>query len=179
MKWMRRNNACASARFVVPPLEGSRGPAKAGTTCLCLLGVIGFGGSRAFFAAKSGAERRTPKRAFTLVELLAAMAFMAIVIPVAMEGLRIASRAGQVGQRKSMAARVGDRMLNEYVVMNQRQTGKQNGTAQEGPLEFRWNIRVENWREDSMRLVTCEVTYPVQGKNYSVTESTLVSLTTQ
>ena len=43
---------------------------------------------------------------FTLVEVLAALLFMAIVIPVAVEGLRIASLAGQVAQRKSVAARV-------------------------------------------------------------------------
>lgn len=122
---------------------------------------------------------RDASKAFTLVELLAAMAFMAIVIPVAVEGLRIASRAGEVGQRKAMAARVLDRKLNEYVVMNQRQSGGQKGTAQEGDLDFDWNIRVENWREDSMRLVTCEVTYPVQGKKYSISASTLVSNQTQ
>ncbi len=128
-----------------------------------------------------GQERRnsarTPGRfAFTLVELLAAMAFMAIVIPVAMEGLRIANRAGQVGQRKAMAARVADRVLNEYVVMSQNRGAAQKGTVEEGAFEFVWNIRADNWREDSMRVVTAEVTYPVQGQNYSVRASTLLGV---
>jgi len=150
MKWNPE-----SVRHVVPPLDGSVGPAKAGTTCLRL------------------------KRAFTLVELLAAMAFMAIVIPVAMEGLRIASRAGQVGQRKSIAVRVADRMLNEYVVTSANRAGVQRGKVEEGALEFDWNIKVENWREDNMRLVTCEVFYPVQGQEYSVRTSTLVEVATR
>ena len=117
------------------------------------------------------------RRAFTLVELLAAMAFVAIVIPVVMQALSIANRAGQVAQRNAIAARVADRVLSEYVANGQRNSGLQRGTVEEGPYEFRWNITIENWRVDSMRTVTAQVTYPVQGKDYSVEMSTLVGLT--
>jgi type II secretion system protein I len=115
------------------------------------------------------------KRAgFTLVELLAAMAFMAILLPVVMQALGIANRAGQVAQRKAIAARIADRVLNEYVANGQQSRGLQRGTVEEGPYEFKWNIAIENWREDTMRLVTADVTYAVQGKEYSVEMSTLV-----
>jgi type II secretory pathway pseudopilin PulG len=117
--------------------------------------------------------------AFTLVELLAAMAFMAIVLPVAIEGLRIAHRAGEVGHRKAMAARAMDRLLNDYVVMNQRQSGASRGTTEEGNFQFEYNIKVENWREDTMRVVTCEVSYPVQGQNFYVRGSTLIEMQTR
>jgi prepilin-type N-terminal cleavage/methylation domain-containing protein len=119
------------------------------------------------------------RSAFTLVELLAAMALMAIVMPVAIEGLRIAHRAGEVGHRKVMAARAMDRLLNEYVVMNQRQSGASSGTTEEGNFEFQYSIKVENWREDTMRVVTCEVTYPVQGQNFYVRGSTLIEMQTR
>ena len=125
--------------------------------------------------------RIAKQRGFTLVELLAAMAFMAIVIPVAMHGLVIANRAGQVAQRKAVAARVLERTLNEYVASsdNNASISKQKGVAQEGEMEFDWNIRQETWKEDKMRLITGEVTYRVQGQEYSVTGSTLIGLTTQ
>jgi prepilin-type N-terminal cleavage/methylation domain-containing protein len=125
--------------------------------------------------------RLAKQRGFTLVELLAAMAFMAIVIPVAMHGLVIANRAGQVAQRKAIAARVLERTLNEYVASsdNNASISKQKGVAQEGEMEFDWNIRQETWKEDKMRLITGEVTYRVQGQEYSVTGSTLIGLTTQ
>jgi prepilin-type N-terminal cleavage/methylation domain-containing protein len=116
---------------------------------------------------------------FTLVELLAAMVFMAIVIPVAVKGLQIANRAGTVGQRKLVATRVLDTVLNEYVANSQNSSSAQRGVIREGATDFNWNIRVENWRGDSMRLVTAEVTYPVQGQQYSVSASTLIGLTTQ
>jgi prepilin-type N-terminal cleavage/methylation domain-containing protein len=116
---------------------------------------------------------------FTLVELLAAMAFMAIVIPVAVEGLRIANRAGVVGQRKAIAARVADRMLNEYVVTSGSRAAAQRGVVNEGPVAYQWTVKIDNWREDTMRLATCEVTYPVQGKEFSVRASTLLGMETR
>ena len=127
---------------------------------------------------KSKMKRRIKhaKSAFTLVELLAAMAFMAIVIPVVMQALGIANKAGQVAQRKAIAARVADRVLNEYVANGQQNRGLQRGTVEEGAYQFQWNISIENWREDNMRLVTAQVTYPVQGQEYSVALSTLVGI---
>ena len=69
---------------------------------------------------------------FTLVEVLAALAFMAIVIPVAVDGLRVANQAGQVGQRKAVAARIAERVLNEMVITGQFRSPTQGGTVQEG-----------------------------------------------
>ena len=46
---------------------------------------------------------RRARAAFTLVEVLAALTLMAIVIPVAVDAMRLANLAGQVGQRKAVA----------------------------------------------------------------------------
>src|SRR5262245_51022887 len=113
--------------------------------------------------------------AFTLAEVLAALAFMAIVIPVAVEGLRVANRAGVVAQRKSVAARIADRVLNEALIGGQSQSTLRNGVVQEGPQEYRWSIRYQPWAEDAMRLVTVQVVFPVQGQDHEVQLSTLVS----
>src|SRR6266567_846947 len=64
--------------------------------------------------------------AFTLAEVLAALLFMAIVIPVALEGMHVASRAGSVAVRKREAARVAERILNESLVT----TNWNNGGSQ-------------------------------------------------
>jgi prepilin-type N-terminal cleavage/methylation domain-containing protein len=116
---------------------------------------------------------------FTLAEVLAALAFMAIVIPVAVEGLRVASLAGQVGQRKAVAARIAERVLNERVVTSQTQTAAQRGVVQDGVQQYQWSLRSELWPEDAMRLVTVEVTFPVQGQTYDVRLSTLMDNSTQ
>jgi type II secretory pathway pseudopilin PulG len=118
---------------------------------------------------------RRPPLAFTLAEVLAALAFMAIVIPVAVEGLRIANRAGLVAQRKDVASRIADRVLNETLVTGQAQSGSRSGVVQEGFQEYRWSVRAEPWPEDAMRVVTVEVIFPVQGQDYDVRLSTLIS----
>jgi type II secretory pathway pseudopilin PulG len=121
---------------------------------------------------------RRARAAFTLAEVLAALAFMAIVIPVAIEGMRTANLAGQVGQRKAMAGRVAERVLNEWII-GQSQGAAQSGIVQEGSLDFRWAIRVQAWNQDSMRLATVKVDYTVQGNPYDVQMSTLLSNATR
>ncbi len=117
--------------------------------------------------------------AFTLAEVLAAMLLMAIVIPTAVEALHVASLGGEVAVRKSAAMRVADRILNESLVTTNWSNGTQNGTVMEGILDFRWKLTSQVWSQDSMELLTAEVTYSAQGKDYSVQLNTLVNLPTQ
>ncbi len=116
---------------------------------------------------------------FTLAEVLAALLFMAIVIPVAVHGLQIANRAGQLGERKAIAARIGERVLNELVVTRQWQSASQRGTIHEGVLDYEWQIQLEPWNQGVLRLLTVLVTFPVQGQNYDIRLSTLVDTSLQ
>lgn len=113
-------------------------------------------------------------RAFTLVEVLAALLMMAIIIPVAMEGMSVSSRAGVLGQRKATAMRVGERMLNELIVEGQADQNSTSGNVVEGDTNYPWSMRSENWPEDPMLHVTVTVTFTVQGNSYDVSVSTLV-----
>jgi len=119
--------------------------------------------------------RRGRSAGFTLAEVLAALMFMAIVIPVAVQGLRIASRAGEVAQRKDQAARVAERVLNEHIVTTNWNQSVQSGTLLEGGLQYRWTLRNELWSQDAMQLLSVEVVYAVQNQDYSVRLSTLTS----
>ena len=123
--------------------------------------------------------RRPYQAGFTLAEILAAMLFMAIVIPAAVEAMHVASLAGEVAARKGAAARVADRVLNESIVATNWNVGSQNGTVTEGAEEFHWTLSSRNWPVDSMQLLTAEVTFSAQGHDYSVTMSTLANLQTQ
>ena len=115
---------------------------------------------------------------FTLAEVLAALLFMAIVIPVAVQGLRIASRAGTVSERKAVAMRLAESKLNELVVTGEWQSTAQKGTIQEGFRSCPWQLASEPWSEDGlMRLLTVHVTVPVEGQAYDVHVSTLVDAT--
>ena len=115
---------------------------------------------------------------FTLAEALAALTFMAILIPVAIEGLHVASRAGEVAARKSEAALVAESVLNESVVTTNSLQNGQSGTVRQGVHEFHWTIRNDPWNQDAalsnMRLLSVQVDYTAQGRKYDVHLSTLV-----
>jgi hypothetical protein len=146
-----------------------------------------------------------PEAAFTLAEVLAALLFMAIVIPVAVQGLLIAAKAGEVAQRKEEAGRIAERILNENIVTTNWNQSSQSGTVFEGIREFRWTLRSEPWSQNTtnqvpgetstigllasgqprvsalaasqttMNLLSVEVVYTVQNEDYNVRLSTLVN----
>lgn len=112
--------------------------------------------------------------AFTLAESMAALLFLAIVIPVAIEAIHTASLAGEVAARKSAAARVADRILNESLVTTNWNGGTQSGKTGEGVQEFDWTLTSSAWPEDSaIQMLTAEVKFSAQGKEYSVKLNTL------
>jgi prepilin-type N-terminal cleavage/methylation domain-containing protein len=142
--------------------------------------------STAASAAKRSAE------GFTLAEVLAALALMAIVIPVAVHGLSVASLAGEVAQRKAIAARIGERVLNETIVSHQWNQNVQNGTEQAGPYQFRWTLRNDPWNQNgagtavvtsgtinatAMHELSVEVFFAAQNQEFSVRLATLVDTT--
>ena len=139
-------------------------PRAAGGSCAAERGAVG------------AARRPCHESAFTLAEVLAALLFLAIVIPAVVETLHVASLAGEVAARKGAAARVADRVLNESLVMTNWNNGAQSGTVTEGALDFHWILSSQNWPQDSMQLLTAEVKYTAQGRDYSVKLSTLASL---
>jgi prepilin-type N-terminal cleavage/methylation domain-containing protein len=127
----------------------------------------------------TGARRTGHDAGFTLVECMAALLFLAIIIPAAVEALHVASGAGEIAVRKGEAAHIADRILNQSIVMTNWNSGGQNGTVSEGADDFRWTLSSQNWPQDTMELLTAQVTFSVQGRDYSVKMSTLASLQTQ
>jgi type II secretory pathway pseudopilin PulG len=113
---------------------------------------------------------------FTLAETLAALVFMAIVIPAVVGALHVASGAGEIAVRKGEAAHIADRVLNQSLVMTNWSAGPQSGVADEGSDEFRWTLKSQNWPPDTMELLTANVTFSTQGRDYTVQLSTLASL---
>lgn len=122
--------------------------------------------------------RNERAQGFTLAEVLAALLLMAIVIPVAIDGMHIAARAGDVAALKGEAARVAQRVLNENVVTTNWTQSSQSGTIAEGQRQYRWSLHSDNWTQDPNQNVilqlSVEVFYTAQGRQYSVRMSTLV-----
>ena len=146
------------------------------------MGYMSYMGRAGAAVAMKSARRRS-RAGFTLAEVLAALMFMAIVIPAAIEGLRIASLAGTVAVRKAEAARVAQRLLTESLVTTNWNQLAQSGTLTEGLRQFSWTMRNDPWNQDPsqnvMRQLSVEVTFTAQNKPCSVRMSTLVDSSQQ
>jgi Tfp pilus assembly protein PilV len=120
---------------------------------------------------------------FTLAEVLAALLFMAIVIPAAIEGMHVASLAGTVAARKGEAARVAQRLLVENLVNTNSSQSVQSGTVTEGQRQFNYTMRSDPWNCDPsqnvIRQLSVEVKFTAQNRDYSVRMSTLVDSSQQ
>jgi prepilin-type N-terminal cleavage/methylation domain-containing protein len=127
------------------------------------------------FALRPYPTERSAPGGFTLAEVLAALLMMAIIIPVAMEGMSVSSRVGVLGQRKAAAMRVAERMLNELIVESQAQQASTSGTAFEGETAYPWTMKSQSWSEDAMIELIVTVTFTVQGNDYDVSASTLIA----
>ena len=119
---------------------------------------------------------------FTLAEVLAALVFMAIVIPAAIEGLSLAGRAGVVAARKNDAVLIADRILNETVVTSNWNQSAQSGVVHQSGRDFRWTFKNEIWNQDpgqtGLRLLSVEVSFTAQGQEIGTRLSTLVDTST-
>lgn len=111
--------------------------------------------------------------AYTLAEVLAALVLMGIVVVVALQGMKVSSRAGLLGQRKVAATRIAERVLDELIVTDQLSQSAASGTVTEGDTSYPWTMQTETWTQDSMTLVTVHVTFTLQGESHDVSLSTL------
>jgi type II secretory pathway pseudopilin PulG len=135
-------------------------------------GVAGF----RLLTSAATSKGRHRRAAFTLVEVLAAMVFMAIVIPVVVEALHISSMSGEYATRKAAAARVADKVLNENLSLLNTSIGGQNGTVIDNGHEYHWTITSQPWSQDAtMQLMTAEVKFSVAGRECSVHLDTLAN----
>lgn len=148
---------------------------------------------------RRAAAKRRAAAAFTLAEVLVALGFIALVTPVVAQGLKLASQAGEVSQRKALAMRVAERVLNETIVTGQWSSTGQTINQQEGNIPMRYTLRSEPWtalssitsvstangvnpsfvNANNLHVLSVDVSFPAQGQNYTVHLSTVIDITKQ
>lgn len=114
---------------------------------------------------------------FTFVEILAAMLFLAILIPTVLGALALSNRAGVLSERTTTAMQLAENRLNEALLDSTWSSGVGGGDfGQEWP-GYRWELISRDWPEDSMTELTMVVSFQVQGQNHEVRLTTLASET--
>jgi prepilin-type N-terminal cleavage/methylation domain-containing protein len=107
--------------------------------------------------------RTAGRRAFTLVEILATLALVAIILPVAMSGISLALGVADLSRRQTEAASLAETKMAEIVAGQMWQTASQSGDFAPDRPEYRWVAQVTEWQGAT------------QGTMLSTTQSTTQS----
>ncbi len=131
-------------------------------------------------------RRREPLRArrgFTLIEVLATVALIAIVLPVVMRGVTIAMTSADAAKQRSEAVALAEAKLNELVSTQQWQTGNLSGDFGEDWSKYRWTADVQEWdqstgADNGVEQFNVHVTWTSRNTQREVVLSTLVYIST-
>jgi type II secretory pathway pseudopilin PulG len=112
---------------------------------------------------------------FTFVEVLAAMVFLGILIPVVISALMVSNRAAVVAERSTIAMQLGENRLSELMLQDAWTTAESRGDfGQEWP-GYRWELKRQDWQSGAMTELTLDVFFAVQGQEHDVRLSTLTN----
>ncbi len=115
---------------------------------------------------------------FTLIEVLAAMLLIGIVIPVAMQGVTAATRAGSVARHRTDAATLADSKMAELTVTNAWDGGTMSGDFGADFPGYSWSATVGAWDGDvngvGLQQLDVKVTWADRGQQSAATVSSLV-----
>jgi len=112
---------------------------------------------------------------FTFVEVLAAMLFLAILVPAILQALTLANRASEVSERSAIAAELASNKLGELTLNDAWSNADAKGDFGNEWPGYRYEVTQATWDVDSMTQLSVNVFYPVQGKERSLQLVTLVS----
>jgi len=114
------------------------------------------------------------RRGFTLVEVLATMAFAAIVLPVALRGISLAANAAAETERRRQAAELAENKLSELAASDLAEIADMSGDFSPDLPEYRWTASIEDWDGAVVRELSVEVNWTFRGSERSVVLATLV-----
>lgn len=113
-------------------------------------------------------------RGVTLAEVLATVAIMAVVIPVAMQGISVATGLAGLTRQRAEATALAQSKLNELVVLGEWQTANLSGDFGDAWPDYRWKADVSNWEEADMEQLDVVVSWTSRRGPRQIVLSTLV-----
>jgi prepilin-type N-terminal cleavage/methylation domain-containing protein len=116
---------------------------------------------------------------FTFIEMLATIVLLAIVMPVAMQGIGLCTRLAGQSRREVEAASLAKAKLTDLVVTGDWQNGNQQGDFGADWPGYQWAATVANWTDITVRQLDVTVSWQSAGRRREVTLSTLMRTETE
>ena len=124
-------------------------------------------------------KRPALRGAFTLVEVLATLALAAIILPVAMRGISLATSLAGQAKRQMEAASLAESKLAELVATGDWQGADLSGDFGPESPGYRWSADVADWESETLRQVAVTVEWTARSARRTVTLTTLVYVGSQ
>ena len=122
-----------------------------------------------------GAFRIVRQRtAFTLIEVLAALAFTAIVLPVTMRGISLITTAASEARKRSEATVLAQNTLAELMTAGVPQFSETSGDFAPDNPEYRWTAELSDWQETNLKQLEVQVIWTARGSEHAVALTTLI-----
>jgi general secretion pathway protein I len=114
------------------------------------------------------------RRGFTLVEVLASVAILAIVVPFVMNGASLATSTASVARHQAEASTLGEAKLADMVVEDTWETEGTTGTFAPAYPQYRWTLQTQQRSEADVMELMLTVTWQERGRDQSLNLSTMV-----
>ena len=111
---------------------------------------------------------------FTFIELLVTIVLIGIIMPVAMRSIGLCTRLGGYSRRQIEAASLAYTKLTELTSSQDWKTSEKRGDFGSDWPGYQWTAAVSNWTDSVVSQLDLTVTWQSQGKQRSLTLSTLV-----
>jgi len=111
---------------------------------------------------------------FTFIELLATVVLIAIIMPVAMQCIALCTRLGGQSRKQIEAASLARTKLTELSASQDWETGGKSGEFGPDWPGYSWTADISNWADSTLRQLDLTVLWQSQGRERSITLSTLV-----
>ncbi len=87
---------------------------------------------------------------FSLIEAIAALLLVAIVLPAAMQGVSLATRASSTALKRRALAECARFRMAEIIADSEWSSGDAKGTFDDYP-DYRWQLTVSDWEDDDLK----------------------------
>ena len=119
--------------------------------------------------------KRRREHGFTFVEILAAMLFLGILMPVVIGALQVSNRAAVVSERSGVAGQLAENKLGELLLGDAWTSAGASGDFGTDWPGYRWELTKADWENGAMTELQLAVVFQVQGSERDVRLSTLVN----
>lgn len=122
--------------------------------------------------------RYPPRQGFTLIETLAAVLLMALIIPIAMQGITQGLRTTAQIQHQQRALTLAEHKLQVLLASGDWDISARSGDFDSAVFgsyadNYRWSLDLEAWRDPNLRRLRISVSWSSEA-NDQVTLETLV-----